>query len=311
MIELLPSENERPVTSTAPSYVLVTPAKNEAAFIGGTIESVISQTIKPAKWVIVDDGSTDDTAKIVRSYLPDHPFIQLLTVLATGPRNFGSKAVAFKAGLQLVENTNYSFVGNLDADITLPATYYETVLAAFQQDPKLGIAGGAVFNDIGGKLITSDTTLDSVGGAVQLFRSECFRQVGGYLPLPYGGIDAAAEIMARMHGWAVKKVAGMRVHEHRRTGTAQAGILAARFNVGIRFHTLGYSTGFYIYRAIYRIVDPPFLIGSIVSLAGFVYSKLRGDPVRLPANAVRYLRSEQKAKIRRFIGKCDPMTDET
>lgn len=278
-------------------YVLVTPAKNEELHIRRTIESVISQTIRPSKWIIVDDESTDRTAEIVKEYLSDWKFIELLELKTSSTRHFGKKVAAFNAGLKLLEGQTYSFIGNLDADISLPADYYAQVLAKFEQERDLGIAGGAVYTTIGDAFITGDHAVDSVGGAVQLFRRECFDQIGGYIALECGGIDAAAEISARMRGWRVQKVPQLRVYEHRRTGSAQAGPLAAKYNLGVRFHSLGYSTVFYILKCIYRLREKPLVVGGVVSLIGFAHAKIKGRPVCLPPETVAYLRTEQMNKL--------------
>jgi glycosyltransferase involved in cell wall biosynthesis len=282
-------------------YAIITPAKNESAHIRKTIQSVISQTTKPAKWVIVDDGSSDQTAEIVASYLPSWTFMRLVTMPPSRGRDFSRKAAAFSAGLLLLQDEDCSFVGNLDADITLPVDYYARVLAEFEKDPRLGIAGGMVYSKTGRRFTTRDKTPDSVGGCVQLFRVECFREVGGYLPVPQGGIDAIAEIMARTHGWAVRKVPGVNVYEHRRTGTAQNGAVAAFYKEGARFHSLGYGTAFYFFRCIYHLKDRPYVLGSMLSWIGFLCARIRNRPISLPPEGIRYLRAEQKNKLKRKL----------
>lgn len=286
------------------NYVIITPAHNEEMYITKTIESVIAQTAKPAKWVIVDDGSTDRTAAIVSEYLPDHPFMLLLRLPARAGRSFGNKVAAFKAGFDLLAGMGWSFVGNLDADVSFASDYYEKILAEFQRAPMLGIAGGIVYTKVGRTFRTDDTNLDNVGGCIQLFRKECFDQIGGYMPLQEGGIDAAAEIMARMKGWTVRKFPENRIWEHRRTGSAGSGVLAAMYKLGVRFHSLGYGTSFFIVRSVYRARYQPILLGSLICLLGFTWAKLRRYPLRLPPEVVSYLRSEQTKKLRaRLFGR--------
>lgn len=283
------------------NYVLVTPAKNEEEFIENTIQSVASQTLLPRKWIIVDDASTDRTAEIVRKYLPSYGFINLLKLQALSERSFVKKVAAFNAGLMFLKDTEYSFIGNLDGDISLAPNYYENIIGEFQKDPQLGIAGGIVYTAAGQKFVTDDSAPDSVAGAVQLFRKGCFEHVGGYLPLEQGGIDAAAEITARMKGWTVKKFPENKVYEHRRTGTAGNRLLVAKYKEGVRCHSLGYNTIFYILKSIYKMKSTPFLIGSAVSLLGFVCARAKNYPVHLPAEVVTYLRSEQLGKLRRRL----------
>jgi len=134
-----------------------------------------------------------------------------------------------------------------------------------------------------------------------LFRRECFQQIGGYLPLRQGGIDAAAEITARMKGWTVRKFPENQVWEHRTTGTANDRVLAANFKWGMRFHSLGYGTLFYVIRSIAKMKNKPYFIGSMVALVGFLYARLRGYPIALPNEIVSYLRKEQNQKLRHWL----------
>ena len=285
-------------------YVLITPARNEEAFIEKTIQSMILQTVLPAKWVIVDDGSTDSTASIVGHYLARYDWIEMIKMPQHRDHNFAAKVAAFNAGVKLVKGMDYSFIGNLDADISLPPSYYEDIISEFERDPRLGIAGGIVYSKIWNGFTADDTAPDSVAGAVQLFRKECFDQVGGYSTLENGGIDAAAEIIARMNDWKVRKFREKIVYQHRRSGSARKWRLVAWYKQGVRFHSLGYSTAFYLFRTVYRLkIDRPFLISGALSLCGFLSARVRKCPVSLPPKAVSYLRSEQARKLRdRFFG---------
>jgi len=280
------------------TYVLITPAKNEELFIRNVLDSVVSQTHRPLRWIIVDDSSTDRTAEIIHEYVTKYDFISLLKIQTDGQRNFGRKAIAFNSGVAMVQNLEYSYIGNLDADISLAPDYFQNIVNEFKKNPKLGISGGIVYAKVGSKFVTGDKTLDSVGGAVQLFRRECFEQIGGYLPLKQGGIDAAAEITARMKGWTVRKCPENRVWEHRLTGTANDGVAAANFKLGMRFHSLGYGTFFYVIRSITKIKHKPYLVGSMLALVGFLYARLRHYPITLPNEIVSYLRQEQNQKLR-------------
>ena len=282
-------------------YVLITPAKNEELHIGETIRSVVAQTVKPIRWIIVDDGSTDQTSKIVGEASREYPFISLISQRVTETRNFGSKVRAFNAGLEMLKETDFSFIGNLDADIILPPGYYQSVLAEFDVDPKLGIAGGTVFTKVGHRSANFDETADSVAGAVQLFRRECFEEVGGYRRLRGGGIDAVAEITARMQGWSVRKTPAAQAYEQRETGSAQNGRFVRSFREGMKFHGLGYSPAFYFFRCAYRSTEPPFLISSLLRLIGFAWAQLCRYPIYLDRRAVSYLRNEQKSKLKQKL----------
>lgn len=286
---------------SAPAYVLITPARNEEEFIEATIRAVASQTLPPLRWIIVNDASTDRTAQLVETFARQHSFIRLVNLTREGGRNFGKKAEAFGRGLAEAKDLDYSFVGNLDADITVEPPYFEILLQKFAADQSLGIAGGCIYTKIGNTFESTDHTSDSVAGAVQMFRRKCFEDIGGYLPLPLGGIDAAAEITARMKGWRVSKVQELRASERRRTGTANVGVLESRVRLGKRFHSLGYHPMFYFLRCVYRVADAPFLIGSAAELFGFLGSVVQRKAIALPGPVVRHLRQEQMQKLRSLV----------
>jgi glycosyltransferase involved in cell wall biosynthesis len=284
------------------NYVIITPAHNEESFFDKTIDSVVNQTILPLKWIVVNDGSNDRTGEIVERCKARYNFVELINVERSGGRHFGNKVKAFRLGLDRVHSLAYDYIGNLDADICLEPRYYEGILSEFEKDPMLGVAGGIVYTNIHGTFATYDTTLDSVGGAVQLFRRTCFDDIGGYPLLESGGIDAAAEIMARMLGWKVRKFPRHKVFELRRTGSAQSWPLIARVQEGRKFYSLGYGFLFYFVRCLYRSKHPPFLIGSIAALCGFMISLMRRRPILLPTEVLSYLKSEQRQRLKRLLG---------
>lgn len=227
-------------------YVIITPAHNEESLIENTIHSVIAQTVRPLAWVIVNDDSVDGTGKIVERYAADYSFIRLINLRRSGGRHFGHKASAFNRGLTEVQDLNYQYIGNLDADLSLEKDYFGRILHEFMHDSSLGVAGGMISSRIGDRFVSQNVALDSVAGAVQLFRRDCFEQIGGYPALPQGGIDAAVEIIARMKGWKVRTFPKCVVLEHRRTGSSKAGPLGARVREGRRLYSLGYGLFFFV-----------------------------------------------------------------
>jgi len=214
-------------------YVLITPAHNEERFIIKTLESMVRQTLLPERWVIVDDGSTDETAKIVEKYAEGRPWIELVRRPQRKDRSFAGKAHAFNVGLDRVRSLNFDVTGNLDADISFDPDYIEFLLSKFAEDPSLGVAG-TPFTEDGGY----DTARDSfegenhVAGGCQLFRRQCFEEVGGYIPNRGGGIDWIAVTTARMKGWKVRSFSEKRFHHYRTLGTAGRGPLRALFSYG-------------------------------------------------------------------------------
>jgi len=282
-------------------YVLITPAHNEEAFIARTIASVVSQTVRPLRWVVVNDASTDSTREIVQSQIRQHDFVRLVNVTRSSGRHFGNKVRAFNRGLEELEGLDFDFIGNLDADISFGPDYVGNVLREMERDPALGIAGGWVHTRVGDGFRPQAVAPDSVAGAVQMFRRACFEQIGGYMALPEGGIDAAAEVTARSYGWKVHTLPDHHVFEHRRTSSATYRPLAARLAEGRRMHSLGYGFLFFLARTVYRALEPPRFVGSAAALYAFVSCKVRGAPILLPQQTVRYLRTEQSRKLKRLL----------
>lgn len=282
-------------------YVIITPAHNEEAFIERTIISMVAQTVLPLKWVVVNDGSVDRTGRIVEDWAKRHGFIQLVNLRRDEGRNFARKALAFEAGFKEAQKLNFDFIGNLDADMSFAPEYFQNILKEFESDPKLGICGGIVYTKFTDKFVSYDNTSDSVGGKVQLFRRECFESVGGYMPLKDGGIDTAAEIMARMNGWKVRKSFDNKAFEHRPTSFAWGTPLKAKMREGGHFHSLGYDPMFYLLRCMYRLKEYPFLIGSAAALFGYMKDMVRQRPIVLPTEVVKFLRTEQRAKLSKAL----------
>lgn len=279
-------------------YILITPAHNEELFIEKTIESVIRQTIRPLKWIIVDDGSADNTLNIANTYSQKHNFIEVLTLEKQKIRTFSSKVRAFNHGFENVRNTDYDFIGNLDADVSFEPDYYERILNEFEKNPKLGIAGGDRYDLVNGKFEKVIRSSNSVSGAVQLFRRKCFDDIKGYRPLDYGGIDAVAESMARFEGWEVRTFSEIIFYHHRRTGTAERHILKAYFRNGIKEYLIGYHPLFEFFRVIKKIKTKPVLIGSAVWLAGYLWASINIFRRIVPKEFVKKLRKEQLGRLK-------------
>ncbi len=293
---------EPTATAVAPRYVLVTPARNEAAFIAKTLESMIQQTVPPLKWVIVDDGSTDDTAAIVARYLPSHSWIELLRRPARKERHFAAKVEAVNAGLGRMAGLDYEICGNLDADTSFGPDHFEFLLSRFQADPKLGVAG-TVFCEDGGYRSDRDSFegRTHVSGQCQLFRKECWNGIGGYVPNPGGGVDWMAVITARMKGWKTQSFRERSFYHHRKLGTAERGRLAAAFAYGAKDYQLGGHPVWEACRVGYRMARPPYLVAGASLGAGFAWAWLRRVPRPVSAELMRFHRGEQMAKLRAIL----------
>lgn len=282
-------------------YILITAARNEEAFIEKTIKSVIAQSILPLKWFIVSDGSTDQTENIVEFYSGKHSFIKFIKVSGEKTRKFSSKAKAVMLAYKNTENLDFQYIGILDADILFDPTYYENIIRKFQLYPNLGIAGGVRFDYNDGEFKKVQCADNSVGGPFQMFRKNCFEQVGGYLSLKYGGIDAAAEIHARKLGWKVQSFPEYHLYHQRFTGTAEGKLLKYRIQEGFQFHSLGYHPLFITLKYLKEILNKPIIIGSLVSLAAFYYATICRFKKQLSRGLIDYLRQEQIDRMKTFF----------
>ena len=282
------------------SYVLITPAKNEEKYIQKTLNSVLSQTILPKRWVIVSDGSTDGTDEIVLDYCEKYDFIRLLRADAHKTRDFGSKVMAFRAGVESLRRIEYDFIGNLDADVSFDTHYFESLLKKFYQDKKLGVGGGRVLElKKGVYKAPFGSKGRSVPGAIQLFRRECYEDIGGYIPLTLGGEDGVAEMMARMHEWNVESFSDLKVIHHRAMGFGGGyGILQYRFRGGIRDYSMGYNPMFFLLKAFSRILEEPYIIGTLFRLSGYCWAVAWGYKKEVPLEFIGSIRKEQMTRLK-------------
>ena len=263
--------------STSQRYVLVTTAYNEERYIERAIKSVIAQTVRPVKWIIASDGSTDRTDDIVGPYAEVHDFIELHRITEEHRRNFAAQVIAINIGFTRLKNSGYDFIGNLDADISLEPGYFGSLLDKFARQHDLGLAGGYILEDYGsGFTCRKGNTLRSVPHGVQFFRRKCLEDIGGkYLPLPYGGPDTHAEVCARMRGWRVRSFPDLAAYHHRSTGTAD-GRLRYAYRQGFMDFSLGAHPVFEVAKLARRLARRPYVLGSCARMAGFSLAYLRG-----------------------------------
>jgi glycosyltransferase involved in cell wall biosynthesis len=288
-------------TRAYPSYVLVTPARNEQAFIEKTIHSVIHQTLLPLKWVVVDDGSTDRTAEIVSSYVTEHPWIELIQMPQRRDRSFAAKASAFKAGYERLSGISFDIIGNLDGDISFGEDHFEFLARKFSEDPALGVAG-TVFREEGYRSDRdSFEGRDHVAGQCQLFRRQCWEQIGGYTPHRAGGIDWMAVVTARMIGWKTESFRERWFFHYRRLGTAERGVLASLFSYGEKDYYLGGHPVWELFRVAYRVSKQPFIVGGLALGLGYCWAFLRRVPRPISGELMVFHRKEQMTKLRAIL----------
>jgi len=287
------------------TYVLITPARNEALFIEQTIKSVIGQTIRPAKWVIVSDGSTDGTDDIVKGYAAEYAWIELVRMPERTDRHFAGKVHAFNAGHAKVKDLPYKFIGNLDADISFETDYYAFLLDKFEQMPDLGVAG-TPFVEAGFQYDYNFVSIDHVSGACQFFRRRCFEDIGGYKPIREGGIDWVAVTTARMRGWKTRTFTERTCLHQRRIGTGRGSVFKAKFRVGQQDYYLGGHPLWEVFRVLYQMTLKPYILGGALIYAGYIWAFLMRCERPIAQELVNFRRKEQMERLKnvtfRLIG---------
>ena len=283
-------------------YVLITAAYNEGAHIGATIEAVLAQSIIPRKWVIVSDGSTDNTDTIIKQYAERCNFIEYIRREKTGAApGFASKVCAIHLGYKALLGISYRFIGILDADITFDSDYYERVISKLHEDTRLGIAGGFIY-EYGAAIFSraGRQIRRSVAGAIQLFRRECYEAIGGHKALPYGGEDWLCEILARKNGWAVTAFPDIIAYHHK-TSDAKRGALKNALRQGKMDYAVGSHPLFELVKCVRRVKERPFVLRALFRLLGFTWSAIKGDRIAVSAEVVDYLRWEQMKRMSMYL----------
>lgn len=290
------------VMITQLNYVLITPARNESAFIAKTIESMIHQTVLPLKWVIVDDGSTDETREIVSRYLEQNHWMEMVQMPQRRDRSFAAKVGAFNAGYERVKGLPYDIIGNLDADISFEKDHFEFLIRKFSEDPTLGVAG-TVFREDGGYSSEKDSFEGHkhVSGQCQLFRKQCWEEIGGYIPHRAGGIDWMAVTTARMKGWKTESFRDRWFFHHRHLGTAERSILSSSFSYGEKDYYLGGHPVWELFRVAYRATKRPYVIGGGALGLGFCWAFLRRTPRPVSKDLMAFHRKEQMLKLKAIL----------
>jgi glycosyltransferase involved in cell wall biosynthesis len=287
-------------TARLDRYVLVTPARNEAAFIELTLRSMVAQTLLPLKWVVVSDGSTDGTDEIVNRYAADHPWIELVRRPERRERHFAGKVHAFNAGFERVKGLDYQAIGSMDADISFVADYFAFLMDRLSANGELGLVG-TPFRDES-MYDYRFVSIEHVSGACQLFRRECFEEIGGYVPMKSGGVDHVAVITARMKGWRTRTFTERICDHHRKIGSAQHGKLRSRYRDGALDYALGGHPLWEVFRTTYQMTKRPYVLGGLSLFAGYLGAAFRRERRPVSPELVAFRRREQMRRLRSMFG---------
>jgi poly-beta-1,6-N-acetyl-D-glucosamine synthase len=284
-----------------PSYVVVTPARNESEFVELALKSMICQTALPLKWVIVSDGSTDGTDSIVERYAAEYSWIELVHIPERSERDFAAKVTAFNAGFERMRGFDYDIVACMDADISFDKDYFVYLLQKLADDSALGVAG-TPFQELNKQMYDYRfVSIEHVSGACQLFRRECFDSIGGYVPIKGGSVDHAAVLTARMKGWKTRTFTDKICVHHRTVGTAQASTMHAKFKYGMKDYAIGNAPVWELFRSVYQMGKPPLLAGGLALGVGYLWAWLRNIERPVSAELTAFHRKEQMQRLKRLL----------
>lgn len=257
-------------------YVLISPCRNEAEYMCETLDSVIAQSVKPAKWIVVDDGSTDDTADILRKYQNEYDWIEVVKRENRGNRSVGPGVVeAFYEGLNTLDLDDYEYLCKLDLDLRLPPRYFEILIERMQDNPRIGTCSGKPYVEQDDGRTVSEKCGDEMSvGMTKLYRTTCFEEIGGFVKqVMWDAIDCHR---CRMLGWIACSwdEPELRFIHLRPEGASQKGILTGRMRHGFGQYYMGTGLLYMSASAVYRMMHPPYLMGGSAMLWGYLKSML-------------------------------------
>ncbi len=284
-----------------PSYVLVTPARNEEATLETTIQCVLAQTLAPQEWVIVSDGSTDRTDDIVRRHARHAPLIHFIRLDGRPARNFASVVFATDAGCRALRTRDYDFVGLLDADVRFQPDYFASLTARCAANPQLGLAVGAVRDVVDGRSWDDPQNLEAVAGATQFFRRDCFEALGGLIPVPEGGWDALTCVQARRCGYKTQTFPDLRVEHLKPRNAAFGHPLRRKWQLGLRDYALAYHPLYELLKCASRLRPPPLITGAAAWFLGYCWATCSRRRRVLAPEIVRFIREEQLDRLSRLV----------
>ncbi len=282
------------VQSSTPRYLLITPCRDEAAYAHRCIKSVLAQTVLPALWVVVDDGSKDETPAILAEYPAANPSIRVVRREDRGKRAVGPGVIdAFYAGWETIQPSEFTHICKFDLDLDIPPGYFAELIGRMDADPLLGTCSGKPYFESGGHLVSEKCGDEMSVGMTKFYRRECFEEIGGFVrEVMWDGIDCHT---CRMLGWKAASWddAELRFIHLRPMGSSQQNILTGRARHGFGQYFMGTSPLYMAVSAVFRMAHPPFFIGGLAMFWGYVKSALQKKPRYGDMAFRRFLRDYQ------------------
>jgi poly-beta-1,6-N-acetyl-D-glucosamine synthase len=287
---------------TIGDYVVISPVKDEERYFEQTIKALSKQTIRPAEWIIVDDGSCDRTPQIIEAACKEFDWIVHLRINRDAARKLGLAEIrAFDAGYKFASDHEYGFVVKLDGDVDLPHDYFEQMIARFQERDKLGIASGMYLEQRNDKWETTKMPLYHAAGAAKMVRTQCFKDIGGFPLFP--GWDTADEIKAWAKGWETRHFPEIQFHHLKPEGSLQGP--ATHILHGEIYYVCGGGKGFFLFKVVERMMSgKPFLLGGVLLLYGYLRALVASRPKLVTPDEAELYRKLLNERIVTTIVKC-------
>lgn len=276
-------------------YVVVTPIRDEEAYLRLTVESIIKQTVLPREYVLVNDGSKDRTGYIIEEYAREYPWIRAVHREDRGYRKWGAGIIeAFYDGFHALKTSEWDFMCKLDGDLSFAPEYFEGMFGKFAAQPKLGIGGGFLYHVENGERHLERHPVFHVRGGAKIYRRACWDGIGGLWVGP--GSDTVDEVKANMLGWSTMSFMDLQMEHHRWTG-ATYGRWGGVVKNGKTDYVSGYHPLFVLAKAAARIGQRPYILGSFALIYGYLAAYLEKIPRVDDPALIQYLQRQQLAKL--------------
>ena len=278
-------------------YLLVSPCRNEAKYMKQTLDSVIAQTGQPDLWVIVDDGSKDETPQILQDYASSHSFIQIITREDRGHRSVGPGVIeAFYHGYDKIDVSQFDYVCKFDLDLDLPPRYFEILIQRMEENPRIGTCSGkAYFKDKNTDELISEKCGDEMSvGMTKFYRRSCFEEIGGFVrQVMWDGIDCHK---CRQLGWIAVSwdEPELQFIHLRPMGSSQQGIFTGRMRHGFGQYFMGTGLLYMTASSVFRMIHPPYFVGCLAMLWGYIKSFIQGQPRFGDVKLVKFIQQYQR-----------------
>ena len=276
-------------------YIIISPVRNEDQHIAKTLQSVISQTLRPVEWIIVNDGSRDKTEEIIKSHLPSHSWIQLIHKKDRGFTQVGKGVIeTFNEGLKNTRHPDWEYIVKLDGDLSLEGNFFEELLNRFTANKNLGIAGGTAYVWEKDRLLEEKMPRFHPHAVARIYRRACFENIGGLTETL--GWDTLDLLRAQMKGWQTKRFEDLKITHHRRM-SSRKGLWEGKTRTGKNFYITGYHPLFLLARSLYRITQKPYFIESAGVIWGYLKAQWNREPLVVTPQEKMFFRKQQLKRL--------------